>query len=299
MAFANDGSVRLTDRAPYPFRVDVDMVVLTFTVTDNDGRYVSGLEPGAVRVTEDGIAEQIVGFSEAKTSRGKLGDEFASTGVFVLFDTSNCMYQGFAYASDAIAEFIRNLDRSDSVAVYTFSRNLYRAAMLTADHNQAIVGLRNAVAGDDTALYNTLLLTLRDAAKVAGRKAVVVFSNGPDNASVIAPDDVRAIAEDEGIPIYIISTEDGNKDAISAAVFERITARTGGKLFWARTWRQEAKAFSAIRDAIGSSYTVTYYPAPNPNQGFRTTNVEIVSDPAKHYVVRARRGYRPHPHPPL
>ena len=68
------------------------------------------------------------------------------------------------------------------------------------------------MAGDDTALYNALLLTLRDAAKVPGRKVVIVFSNGPDNASMVAPDDVRAVAEDEGIPIYVISTSEVNKD---------------------------------------------------------------------------------------
>ena len=78
------------------------------------------------------------------------------------------------------------------------------------------------MAGDDTALYNALLLTLRDAAKVPGRKVVIVFSNGPDNASMVAPDDVRAVAEDEGIPIYVISTNEVNKDPISSGVFRRI-----------------------------------------------------------------------------
>jgi hypothetical protein len=147
------------------------------------------------------------------------------TNVFVLFDTSNFMYHGFVYAEDAIADFVRGLDRADSVAVYTFSRNLSRAANLTRDRNDAIFGLRKSVAGDDTALYNGLLLTLRDAAKVPGRKVVIVFSNGPDNASMVAPDDVRAVAEDEGIPIYVISTNDVNKDPISSNVFKRIATR--------------------------------------------------------------------------
>ena len=51
-------------------------------------------------------------------------DSFVGTNVFVLFDTSNYMYRGFVYASDAIADFVRGLDKADSVAVYTFSRNL-------------------------------------------------------------------------------------------------------------------------------------------------------------------------------
>ena len=76
------------------------------------------------------------------------------TNVFVLFDTSNYMYRGFVYASDAIADFIRGLDRADSVAVYTYSRNLSRAAPLPKERDDAVIGLRSAVAGDDSALYN-------------------------------------------------------------------------------------------------------------------------------------------------
>ena len=146
-------------------------------------------------------------------------DSVVGTNVFVLFDTSNYMYRGFVYASDAIADFVRGLDRADSVAVYTYSRNLTRAAALTKERNDAVSGLRNAVAGDDSALYNCLLLTLRDAARVPGRKVVIVFSNGPDNASMVAPDDVRAVAEDEGIPIYVISTNEVDQ---GPGVFERV-----------------------------------------------------------------------------
>ncbi|MGA2184439.1 MAG: VWA domain-containing protein [Bryobacteraceae bacterium] len=303
------------------FRVKVDMVVLSFTVTDNKGHYVTGLKPGDFKVTEDTIPEKIATFSEGnkppvqlrpdgaavplaapeeKTEKtgeaaatGPRSDAFVGTNVFVLFDTSNYMYRGFVYASDAIADFVRGLDRADSIAVYTFSRNLNRAANLTRDRNQAIFGLRNAVAGDDSALYNGLLLTLRDAAKVPGRKVVIVFSNGPDNASMVAPDDVRAVAEDEGIPIYVISTSEVNKDAVSSAIFRRITAHTGGKAYFARTWQKQVEAFESIREDLGNSYTITYYPAPNANEGFRRINVEIVSDVAKKYRIRARPGYRP------
>jgi VWFA-related protein len=203
------------------------------------------------------------------------------------------MYRGFVYASDAIADFIRGLDRADSVAVYTYSRNLSRAAALSKERNQAIAGLRGAVAGDDSALYNGLLLTIRDAAKVPGRKVVIVFSNGPDNASMVAPDDVRAVAEDEGIPIYVISTNEIAKDPISANVFKRISTRTGGKAYFATNWQKQVEAFEAIREDLGNSYTVTYYPQANPNEGFRKIAVEVVSDAGKKYRVQARPGYRP------
>ncbi len=301
------------------FRVKVDMVVLTFTVTDNRGRYINGLRPGDFRILEDGIPQKIATFSEGSRPAVQVladgqtrpltpaeppagaepapasADALVGTNVFVLFDTSNYMYRSFVYASDAIADFIRGLDRADSVAVYTFSRNLSRTALLTQDRAAAIAGLRKTVAGDDSALYNAMLLTLRDAAKVPGRKVLIVFSNGPDNASMVAPDDVRTVAEDEGIPIYVISTNEVNKDAVSSAVFQRITNRTGGKAYFARTWQKQVEAFESIREDLGNSYTITYYPAPNPNEGFRRITVEIPRDVAKKYRVRVRPGYRPRP----
>jgi len=295
------------------FSVKVDMVVLSFQITDNKGHYISGLKPKDFRILEDGIPQKVVTFADGNkppvqiaedgssspitvSEEGKAegrADAFVGTNVFVLFDTSNYMYRGFVYASDAIADFIRGLDRADSVAVYTYSRNLSRAAPLTKERNDAIFGLRKAVAGDDSALYNSLLLTLRDAARVPGRKVVIVFSNGPDNASMVAPDDVRAVAEDEGIPIYVISTNDVSKDPMSSNIFKRISTRTGGKTYFAKTWQKQVEAFEAIREDLGNSYTVTYYPQPNPNEGFRKITVEVVSDVGKKYRVQSRPGYRP------
>ena len=147
--------------------------------------------------------------------------------------------------------------------------------------------------GDDAALYNGLLLALRDAAKVPGRKVIIVFSNGPDNASMVAPDDVRAVAEDEGIPIYVISTTEVNKDPISSGVFMRLASRTGGKAYWAKTWQKQVEAFEDIREDLGNSYTVTYRPKPNPNEGFRKITIDATNDPGKKWRIKSRPGYRP------
>ena len=294
-------SLGAEDPANSVFRVNVDMVLLTFTVTDAKGRYVNGLKPSDVSIKEDGEPQKIVAFSEGTETSLQLtgipADTFTGTKVFILFDTSNWMYTGFPYAADAIADFVRTLDRTDSIAVYKFSRNLYRAVPLTPSRETAVSGVRSAVAGDDTALYNALLLTLRDAAKTIGKKAVVVFSNGPDNASIVAPDDVAEVAESEGIPIYIVSTREAQQDQISANVFQRLTARTGGRLFWASTWHKRSVAFTSIREELASSYTAAYYPPETSIRAYRKLSVEIVRDPGKKYEVRTRPGYRAQRHP--
>src|ERR1700682_5021255 len=156
------------------FRVKVDLVVLSFTITDNKGHYIKALHPKDFRILEDGIPQKLSSFAEGNkpplevladgslrpmqvSDQGKVEgrpDAVVGTNVFVLFDTSNYMYRGFVYASDAIADFVRGLDRADSVAVYTYSRNLSRAAALSKDRNDAILGLRKSVAGDDSAAVN-------------------------------------------------------------------------------------------------------------------------------------------------
>ena len=95
-------------------------------------------------------------------------------------------------------------------------------------------GVRSTVAGDDAALYNSLLLTVKDAAPLKGRKAIVVFSNGPDNASSVPPEDVAELAQSTGTIIYIISTRQAQDDPMSAAAFERVSKVSGGKAYFAK-----------------------------------------------------------------
>jgi len=282
------------------FRAGVDMVVQTFTVTDSGGQYIRGLKSADLKITEDGIPQEIVTFTEAATCTEAPeipAEGLEPSGVFVLFDTSDWMYKGLAQATDAVADFIRRLDSAVSVAVYGFSRNLFRAAALTRDHNLAVGAVRSVVVGQATAMYNAVLLTLRDAAKQKGHKAIVVFSNGPDNASILSPDDVAAVGEDEGIPIFIVSTRGPKENGVAAQALARLTEQTGGRLFFANDWRKQDHALSEIRDHFASTYTVAYYPAPNPNRGFRKIAIALPGRSETSYQVETRSGYHPRPDP--
>jgi Ca-activated chloride channel family protein len=219
----------------------------------------------------------------------------AGANVFILFDTSNYMYRGFVFAQDAIADFVRSLHTADKVAFYSYSRDLYRAAALTSDRSELVRGVRTSVAGDDAALYNCLLLTVQDAGQYPGRKVIVVFSNGPDNSSVVPPEDVAELAQSAGIPIYMISTREAQLEPVSSAVFERMSAATGGKAYFAKNWRDEKKAFASIRDDLAHLYSFSYYPKPNANRGWRSIKVQLVGERLKKYHIRTRNGYRPRP----
>jgi len=212
--------------------------------------------------------------------------------VFILFDTSNYMYRGFVFAQDAIAGFIRSLQANNKVAFYSYSRDLSRAALLTSDRSEVLRGVRSTVAGDDAALYNCLLLTVKDAARITGRKVIVVFSNGPDNASVVPPEDVAELAQSTGTIIYMVSTQQAQLEPISTAVFERMSKDTGGKAYFAKSWKDEARAFASIRDDLANLYSLSYYPQPNRNHGWRTITVKLVGKENQKYHLRTRDGYR-------
>jgi len=300
--------------------VVVNMVQLNIAVTDRKGNYVTGLRPEDFAIQEDGIAEKAATFSEGdgptrsvdELAQGNpaappssvpgsdgasqnFSSEINGANVFILFDTSDYMYRGFVFAQDAICDFVRSLGTADKIALYSYSRDLSRASSLTSDRGQLLKAVRSTVAGDQAALYNALLLTLKDAAQYRGKKVVVVFSNGPDNSSVVPPEDVAEFAQSSGVSIYMISTQQARLEPVSTAVFDRMTAATGGKAYFSKNWRDEWRAFASIRDDLAHLYSLSYYPKPNQNNGWRAITVRLVGEKLKKYKVRTRNGYRPQP----
>jgi Ca-activated chloride channel homolog len=322
----SDPGVRVAAQEGEPhIRVVVDLVQLNVAVTDKKGNYVTGLRPQDFAIVEDGIPQKLATFAEGNesarrvldltgdskaappaadaprdaapsaASESSLGALVAGANVFILFDTSNYMYRGFVFAQDAISDFVRSLEKANKIAFYSYSRDLLRASPLTEDRGEILRAVRTTVAGDEAALYNTLLLTLKDAATFKGRRVVVVFSNGPDNSSVVPPEDVAELAQSAGISIYMISTQQAKLEPVSTAVFDRMTAATGGKAYFAKTWRDEKRAFASIHDDLAHLYSLSYYPQANPNRGWRGITVKLVGSRAKSYRVRTRNGYRPQP----
>ncbi|MGD1108061.1 MAG: VWA domain-containing protein [Terracidiphilus sp.] len=309
-------------------RVTVNLVQLNVAVTDNKGNYISGLHPENFQITEDKIPQRIATFEEGngpavrpgqsrealtasdesrpepaaaaggadqapdRISAAAMASAMAGANIFILFDTSNYMYRGFVYAQDAISDFVRSMDSANQIAFYSYSRDLSRSTMLTADRFRVVNGVRSTVAGDDAALYNSLLMTVKDAASLTGRKAIVVFSNGPDNASSVPPEDVAELAQDTGTIIYIVSTRLAQDDPVSTAAFERMSKATGGKAYFAGNWRKEKQAFASIQDDLSHLYSVSYYPQVNPNRGWRSISVKLVGPGMEKYHIRTRDGYR-------
>jgi VWFA-related protein len=312
------GSSAFAQSDPTRLEVQVVLVELDVAVTDSKGNYISGLKPEDFQILEDNLPEKIRTFEEGAetphvvlnrvgeapsnspvkmgaTDLDKLGDGLkraSGSNLFILFDTSNYMYRGFVFAQDSIADFIRSLEGVNRMALYSYSRDLDRVAPLTPDRSRVLRGVRETVAGDDAALYNALLMTVKDAAPLSGRKVIVVFSNGPDNASLVPPEDISELAQSTGTIIYMISTRAAQSEPISSAVFERMTKATGGKAYFAKDWKDENRAFASIRDDLAHLYALSYYPSANPNHGFRKISVKLVGKDLQRLHIRTREGYR-------
>ena len=223
-------------------------------VTDSKGNYITGLRPEDFAITEDKIPQKTGHVRRGQTSTGapgrcraqagkvagNSGDERTAASGHQLF---GC--QDFAAGGRQRLHPLRHQQlhvprlclragchlptlcarwMMPARSRFTPTAAIFRAPrLLTADRFHVVNGVRSTVAGDDAALYNSLLLTVKDAAQLTGRKAIVVFSNGPDNASSVPPEDVAELAQSTGTIIYIVSTRQAQDDLVSAAAFERMS----------------------------------------------------------------------------
>jgi hypothetical protein len=126
-------------------RVNVSLVLLNVAVTDDKGNYVTGLHPSDFEIFEDGIPQKIANFGEGNgpqqpvtlAADGKPVQEepvvppssMTGADIFILFDTSNYMYRGFAQAQDAIQSLCARSIRPNA------SPSMPTAAIFIADRS--------------------------------------------------------------------------------------------------------------------------------------------------------------------
>jgi hypothetical protein len=125
-------------------------------------------------------------------------------------------------------------------------------------------------------------LTLRP---IPALLAVAIVSFG-------ARDDVGSrfqVVQDEGIPIYVLSTR---SFPASASAFRELTDSTGGRNYLAANWAAQKLAFESIEEDLDATYAITYYPT-NRDGAFRQVNARIASETGTSDRVHARAGYRP------
>ncbi len=225
------------------------------SVTDAQGA-PAAIDPDRLEIVEDGQAiepERIEGLGPVEALNAML-----------VFDVSGSMNQAgkLQKAKRAARAFIEMMRPTDRVGLIAFDVEVHRIAPLTSDQtvlHQAIDGLGGV---RDTALYDALLAAVQDLSAATGRRAIVVLSDGMDNSSSHALEDVLGEIGPEGLSIYTVGLGDPQEPAGSMArldvpSLETLAERTGGEYAFA-SGESLTALFQGLAQRLQSEYVVRY-----------------------------------------
>lgn len=261
------------------FRARGRIVEVYATVTDSKGRYVDNLTSTQFVILEDGVAKPVAAFESY----------LAGVSVALVFDTTGSMSHTLPTLKGAALELLSELRNVDSVAVYSFDETVTPVLPITADKEAAKRAILKLHASGTTALYDALVKVNRDLASRAGKKVIVVFTDGADNASMISSKLAIESARERGIPIYTIAEGEAIVHAQLVAELDNISRSTGGTPFLVRHLSEIGGVFQKISQDLLHGYLVGFQPSTGDARTWR--KIEVVLGGAKALKVRARDGF--------
>ncbi|MBI3300568.1 MAG: VWA domain-containing protein [Deltaproteobacteria bacterium] len=287
--------------------------LVTVTVTDPKGRYVSGLEREDFVVYEDDVPQDITYFNTGENEPVSLG---------LIVDTSGSMFSKIDRARLALRRLVETIRPQDEVFIEAFNHQ----PMLLQDFTDSRMLLAQAVSSlrpaGGTALYDALLDGLRRVK--SGRhqkKALIVISDGVDTASLSSLNQTVTAARRSGVLIYAIGI--GNPsggfgaggaritigpfilggggggmfdEQIDDRTLHEISDQAGGKLFVLSTADVVGNASvldtatQTISHELRQQYSLGYTSSRGGTR-YRSVRVETRRADADNLVVRAQKGY--------
>lgn len=172
---SNQTSAKSEDpNAEAVLKIDTTLVTIPVTVLDREGRFVPSLTRCDFHIFEDEVKQEIATFNNVESPFH----------VVLLIDTSNSTAFKIDQIQSAAVAFVRQLRRDDKVMVVSFDSDIHVQSEFTSDQDllrQAIYQTRN---GGSTKLYDAVDWVINQRlAKVEGRKAIVLFTDGVDTSS--------------------------------------------------------------------------------------------------------------------
>jgi Ca-activated chloride channel family protein len=275
-----------------------NLVVLSATAVDRDGRPVSGLKAKDFQVFEEGRLQKIAHFA--------LGHEAAAR-ILLLVDASGSMNGELKTASSKMValQILAALDPADEAALAGFDQKYWGVVKFTRDRQQIADAFGELEPFGSTALHDALDHAARDLASHGeGRRAVVVITDGVDTASQKTADEVIASSRALDVPIYAVSVLSPIDDPESPLFtgHERPAAATAGSATLARYAQLSGGAAFAVSDFKGLKEATTQivselkqqyrlgYEQPSGPSRFRRIEVRASR---RGVVVKTRSGYVP------
>jgi len=263
------------------FRASGRIVEVYATVTDSRGRYVDDLNASQFTILEGGQPKPVFAFE----------DHTSSVSVALLFDATGSMESALPSLKSAAMQFLDELRPEDSVAVYSFNNRVTELQPYTTDKVAAKRAVLRSHAAGTTALYDALLHVNHDMAGRAGKKVILVFTDGDDNASMLTADAAILRAKGRGIPIYTIAEGGALAHQQLIGQLAGIARATGGTAFLIRTLSDIGAVFQKVSEDLMHGYLLAFQPSESEGRGWR--KIEVVLAKSKGRQVRAREGYFP------
>ena len=262
---------------------------------------ISGLTQGDFMVFEDGVQQEITSFTDGATN--------PPVYVGVLMDTSPSAAGKLGFSKEAAMNFIHTVTRlrKDKAAFMTFDHEVN----LRQDFTDKLDLLQKAVdgvkrSGSQTALYDAVWQFSDEKLRnVAGRRVIVIITDGDDTFSRARIEDAIDIAQRTETTIFGISTKAGFLGTVPGVeagtvkdkgdkFLTRLCEETGGEAFFTGDMLALERAFLRISQELRSQYMLTYRPA-NQNYDGRERKVEVrFTDTSKtsKYKLRTKTSYR-------
>jgi len=264
-------------QAQFRIQVAVDLVNVNFSAMDSRGRMIPGLMAQDFVVEEDGKIQNVTLFAREQ--------ELPLT-LAMLIDISPSVEPVFEEEKLTASRFLKSiLGSRDLALVIGFDNN----ATLMQDFTEDLPSLQTAIqklklSKMGTSLYDAVYLACEDKlSREAGRKAVVLISDGEDTTSSYNASKAMIAAHGSNAVIYAIS------NAGNSGTMRRMAEETGGAFFRIRRDGDFDKVFQQIALELRTQYSLAYQSTNTARDGaFRRIKI-IPRD--SNISVRARRGY--------
>jgi Ca-activated chloride channel homolog len=271
------------------FKVNVKMVNVFVTVTDEHGAPIGGLTKDNFELEEDGKPQTIAAFDK---------ESALPLSIVMDIDTSLSTRKDLPLELNSARRFAHAILRPvDAMSVYEFNEVVSEVVRFTSDLKSIDHAIDRPRLGAATALYDALYLGAQSLASRQGRKVMVVITDGGDTVSrVDYKEALRSAQEAEAIvySIIVVPIEaSAGRDIGGEHALIQLSEDTGGKYFYATTVSQLDDAFHKISDELRTQYLLAYYPAQRLSESdFRRIQVKVTGVASgSNYAVRHRTGY--------
>lgn len=272
------------------FRSNTDLVTLTLTVTDLYGRYVSGLKKDAFKVFDNNQEQEITFFSDAD----------APVSIGILFDVSDSMSgEKIGNARKALERFINTSHPSDEYFLIAFNSRAQLLLDRTRDGEAVLQKLTLIQPRNNTALYDACYLGIEKVTTgTRQKKALLIISDGQDNASRYNFGEVRRLLKESDVTVYAVGILDSRgsytpEGLQGQAFLDELTSVTGGKAFYPQTNVELDEIFERIALELRHQYSIGYTPSDfSPDGKWRKVKTKVKPPRGlPRLTVRGREGY--------